>query len=120
MSVSVCEEREARGNVYLATCPCRDLLDVVSGKWSALVIGALAGGPLRFGVLQGRVGGVSAKVLTATLRRLEGFALVDRVVYAAVPARVEYSLTAAGLAAVEPLAALCGWAEDHLRLVSAA
>jgi DNA-binding HxlR family transcriptional regulator len=103
-----------RGDVYSANCPCRDLLDVVANKWSALVIGALADGPRRFGALRSSLEGVSAKVLTTTLRRLEEYALVDREVFAVVPARVEYSLTAAGQDAVLALDALRDWAERHL------
>jgi DNA-binding HxlR family transcriptional regulator len=114
MGVDACRASEIRGDVYSASCPCRDLLDVVANKWSALVIGALADGPLRFGALQKRLDGVSAKVLTSTLRRLEEYALVDREVFAAVPARVEYSLTSAGMDAVDALAALRDWAERHL------
>jgi len=50
----------------------------VANKWSALAIGALAEGPLRFGALQRRLQGISPKVLTATLRRLEDHGLVHR------------------------------------------
>jgi len=110
---------EARGDVYSATCPCRDLLDVVANKWSALAIGVLADGPTRFGTLQRQLDGISPKVLTATLRRLEGFGLVHREVFPAVPARVEYSLTEAGRSAVSPLFALREWADSHHALAAA-
>ena len=90
------ETIKTRGDVYSADCPCRDLLDVVANKWSALAIGALADGPVRFGALQRQLEGVSSKVLTATLRRLEGFGLVHREVIPAVPLHVEYTLTNAG------------------------
>jgi DNA-binding HxlR family transcriptional regulator len=93
-------------------------LDVVANKWSALVIGALADGPLRFKVLQRRLEGISGKVLTSTLRRLETFALVDRQVFAAVPAKVEYSLSPAGREALVPVTALRDWAETHLAYAS--
>jgi DNA-binding HxlR family transcriptional regulator len=101
------------GDVYSAACPCRALLDVVANKWAALVIGALADGPVRFGVLQRRLEGVSAKVLTATLRRLETSGLVDRTVIPAVPLHVEYSLTEVGRTAVAPVFALRQWADSH-------
>lgn len=71
--------------MYSSQCPCRDLLDVVANKWSALAIGALAEGPLRFGELQRRLQGISPKVLTATLRRLEDHGLVHREVIPEVP-----------------------------------
>ncbi|MGY5765154.1 winged helix-turn-helix transcriptional regulator [Brachybacterium sp. DNPG3] len=114
------EAIKARGDVYSARCPCRDLLDVVANKWSALAIGALADGPVRFGALQRQLEGVSPKVLTATLRRLEGFGLVHRKVIPAVPLHVEYTLTDAGRSALEPIFALREWAESNYQLARAA
>lgn len=104
---------KTRGDVYSAACPCRDLLDLVANKWSALAIGALAEGTLRFGALQRRLEGVSPKVLTATLRRLEDFGLVHREVLPAVPLHVEYSLTEFGSSAVELVFGMREWAESH-------
>ncbi|MDO5065605.1 MAG: helix-turn-helix domain-containing protein [Actinomyces bowdenii] len=111
--------QQAHGDVYSADCPCRDLLDAVANKWSALAIGALEGGPLRFGELQRRLQGISPKVLTATLRRLEGHGLVHREVIPAVPLHVEYSLTDAGRSAVEPVFMLRQWAESQYALARA-
>ncbi|MDQ1130073.1 helix-turn-helix domain-containing protein [Microbacterium sp. SORGH_AS_0888] len=113
------EMTETRGDVYSADCPCRDLLDVVANKWSALAIGALEDGPVRFGALQRRLEGVSPKVLTATLRRLEGFGLVHREVIPAVPLHVEYTLTDAGRSAIRPVFALREWAECNYQLAKA-
>lgn len=106
-------DTKTRGDVYSTQCPCRDLLDVVANKWAALAIGALADGTLRFGALQSRLEGVSPKVLTATLRRLEGFGLVHREVVPAVPLHVEYSLTELGRSAAGPVFALRDWAESQ-------
>lgn len=102
------------GNVFSATCPCRDLLDVVASKWSALAIGALLNGRMRFGELQRHLDGISPKVLTSTLRRLEEYGIVDREVFAEVPLRVEYTLTTLGEEAGIPLEALRVWAESQL------
>ncbi len=63
-------------DVYDALCPCRGLLDLLANKWSTLVIGALEDGPRRFGELQRTLTGVSPKVLTQTLRRLEAAGLL--------------------------------------------
>lgn len=101
------------GDVYSRDCPCRELLDVISGRWSVLLIESLQAGPMRFGELQRRMEGISAKVLTANLRRLECAGLISRQVFAEVPVRVEYSLTPEGLSAVEPLRGLRVWAESH-------
>lgn len=80
-------------DVYEAQCPCRAMLDLLANKWSALAIGALEDGPLRFGALQRRLQGISPKVLTQTLRRLEDAGLIERTVYPAVPLHVEYELS---------------------------
>ncbi len=103
-----------RNDVYAAACPCREMLDLLANKWSALAIGAMESGPQRFGELRQTLDGISPKVLSATLKRLEGAGLVDREVFAEVPPRVEYSLTALGLSAADPLAALRDWVEDHV------
>ena len=58
-------------DVYLKMCPCRNLLDMVASKWTALIIGALEGEPQRFGELKRRLDGISQKMLTQTLRTLE-------------------------------------------------
>jgi len=101
-------------DVYTAQCPCRALLDLLANKWSALAIGALEEGPQRFGALQRRLQGVSPKVLTQTLRRLEDHGLVDRTVYPAVPLHVEYALTTLGESAAVPLNRLRAWVEDNI------
>lgn len=111
--VAIATARTTRGDLYSAECPCRDLLGVVANKCSALAIGALADGTVRFGALQRRLAGVCPKVLTAPLRRLESFGLVHREVVPAVPLHVEYSLTEAGHGALEPLFALREWADSQ-------
>jgi len=104
----------AHHDVYEAQCPCRPLLELLANKWSALAIGALEAGPQRFGALRRALIGVSPKVLTQTLRRLEEVGFVDRVVYPEIPLHVEYSLTDLGLSAAVPLAQLRTWVEEHL------
>jgi DNA-binding HxlR family transcriptional regulator len=101
-----------RNDVYAAACPCRDMLDLLANKWTALAIGALEDGPLRFGELRRTLEGVTPKVLSATLKRLEGAALIDRVVFPEVPLRVEYSLTPLGVSAAAPLAHLRDWVNE--------
>ncbi|WP_199539087.1 winged helix-turn-helix transcriptional regulator [Desertihabitans brevis] len=102
-----------RNDVYAAMCPCRDLLDLLANKWSALAIGVLEEGPTRFGELRRRLEGVSPKVLSQTLKRLEASDLVTRTAYAEVPPRVEYALTGLGASAAAPLAHLRSWVEAN-------
>ncbi|WP_103337202.1 winged helix-turn-helix transcriptional regulator [Amycolatopsis sp. CA-126428] len=106
--------RHTRHDVYEAQCPCRAMLDLLASKWSALAIGALEDGPLRFGELLRRLEGVSPKVLTRTLRRLEECGILRRVVYPSVPLHVEYSLTELGESAAVPLAAVRSWVERNI------
>jgi DNA-binding HxlR family transcriptional regulator len=107
-------------NVLLATCPSRTSLARIANKWSAMIVMVLAGGTRRFGDLRTAVDGISGKVLTETLRDLERDGLVQRRVYAEVPPRVEYELTALGHTLHAPLLALGTWAEQHITEVLAA
>jgi DNA-binding HxlR family transcriptional regulator len=119
--MAVCPSGEhAHHDVYAAQCPCRAMLDLLANKWSALAIGALEDGPRRFGELQRCLQGISPKVLTQTLRRLEDAALVERTVYPAVPLHVEYALSDLGRSAAVPLAMLRAWVEDNLDEVTTA
>ena len=101
-------------SVYEAMCPCRSLLDLLANKWSALALGAMEAGPQRFGELQRKLQGVSPKVLTQTLRRLEDAGLLTRVVYPVVPLHVEYELTELGAGAAVPLNGLRTWVEANV------
>lgn len=107
--------RHDEHNVYAENCPCRALLDLISNKWSALVIGVLdERSAVRFSELQAALPGVGSKMLTQTLRRLEAASLVERSVYAEVPPRVEYTLSELGRSAAVPLGQIRAWAEEHI------
>jgi len=106
-------------DAYSAACPCRELLDLLANKWSALALTALEDGPRRFGALRTKLQGISPKVLTQTLRRLEELGLVNRVVYPSVPLHVEYSLTALGRDACVPLGELRRWVESNVDRIPA-
>ncbi|MEM7139499.1 MAG: helix-turn-helix domain-containing protein [Actinomycetota bacterium] len=111
----------AEGDAYCATCACRDVLDLVGSKWSVLVIGKLEERPHRFGDLRRAVPGITQKMLTQTLRRLEYDGLVHREVLVQMrPPQVEYSLTELGRSITEPLESIRVWTERHLPAVRAA
>ena len=101
------------GDTLLADCPSRLTTEILADKWSAIVVFALRQRPYRHGELADLIGGISHKVLTQTLRRLQGYGLVERQVYAEAPPRVEYRLTDLGRTLIEPIAALTDWAEQH-------
>jgi DNA-binding HxlR family transcriptional regulator len=104
-------------NVYDASCPARHVLDIIADKWATLIIVLLKDQPLRFAALQRKIGGISQKMLTQTLRGLERDGLVQRTVYAEVPPRVEYALTPLGLTLCGPLGAIIGWTEENIDAV---
>lgn len=104
---------------YDRDCPTRHLLDRIGDRWTVLVVGALVGGPLRFGEIARRVDGVSQKMLTQTLRTLERDGLVRRTQYPQIPPRVEYQLTDTGRTLRDPLRALEDWAVAHMDTVLA-
>ncbi len=107
-------------NVMVATCPSRTSLAKIANKWTAMIVIALSGGPLRFGELRQAVDGISGKVLADTLRDLERDGIVDRTAYDEMPPRVEYELTALGRTLREPLTALGRWAEKYIEDVMSA
>lgn len=104
-------------DVMVATCPSRTSLAKIANKWTAMIVIALAGGPLRFGALREVVGGISGKVLAETLRDLERDGILTRTMYNEMPPRVEYQLTPLGQSLRQPLAALGQWAEEHIEEV---
>jgi DNA-binding HxlR family transcriptional regulator len=107
-------------NIYAPDCPSRTVLDRISDKWTALIVLVLLDGPLRFGQLRTRVGGVSPKVLSETLRRLERDGIVTRTDHHEMPPRVEYELTTLGHSLEGPIRAITEWAESHMRQITRA
>jgi DNA-binding HxlR family transcriptional regulator len=103
--------QNAAGHVFLADCPTRLAVEIISDKWAVLVLFGLSQQPRRHGELVDLIGGISRKVLTQTLRRLQQYGLVAR--HAAAPRQVEYSLTELGQTLVEPIEVLTNWARDH-------
>ncbi len=101
------------GTVFLADCPARLAIETIAGKWAVVTLFALSDGPVRHGDLVALIGGVSRKVLTQTLRRLEDSGLVERRVFAEAPPRVEYALTELGRTLEEPIRTLTAWARTH-------
>jgi DNA-binding HxlR family transcriptional regulator len=95
------------------------VLDRIGDRWTVLIVGALSTSTLRFSELRERVGGITAKVLTQTLRAMERDGYVTREVFAEVPPRVEYSLTPLGRSLVEPIGHIAKWADEHGELVLA-
>lgn len=99
----------------LPACPVETTLTLIGSKWKVLILRDLMPGTKRFGELKKSIGTVSQKVLTAQLRDMEQSGLVHRRVYAEVPPRVEYSLTALGKSLDPILQSLWTWGEEYKR-----
>ncbi len=107
-------------DVYSAKCPTREILDHIAGKWTVLIIDALADGTLRYTDLRHRIDGISQKMLTQTLRQLENDGFVSRTVHPTIPPRVDYTLTELGHSLRTPIAALREWIETNINRIEAA
>ena len=103
-----------RGELMSRDCPSREVLSHVTSRWGVLLLVALMGGMHRFSELRRKVGGVSEKMLSQTLRWLEDDGLVLRKSYATVPPHVEYSLTPLGHEVGQRVEALADWIELNL------
>ncbi|MFC0115356.1 winged helix-turn-helix transcriptional regulator [Kibdelosporangium aridum] len=108
------------GDVFLADCPARLAVEIITDKWAVVTLYGLSRGPRRHGELIDLIGGISKKMLTQTLRRLTEHGLVTRIAYAEVPPRVEYALTELGTTLMTPIEMLTKWAEQNGAAVVAA
>lgn len=101
-------------NALSADCPARQVLDLIADKWVTLVLVMLSKKTQRYSEMRRGIEGISKKMLTQTLRKLEENGLITRTVYAVVPPKVEYNLTELGETLLPLLAALKDWAETYM------
>jgi DNA-binding HxlR family transcriptional regulator len=109
---------ELKPNVYAAICPSREVLALIGEKWVSLVVGALEGKVMRFGELKRVCEGISQKMLTQALRRLERDGLVTRTLYTDIlPLKAEYQLTELGASLLPIVQSAKLWAEENLHQI---
>jgi DNA-binding HxlR family transcriptional regulator len=113
-------EQTALFDCYAAGCPTRLVLDRIGDRWAVLILVRLSREPCRFNALRREIQGISAKVLSQTLKRLERDGLLEREIFATVPVTVEYRLTDLGLTLTQTVAGLTRWAEENIQAVLAA
>lgn len=111
---------EHASNLIARACPVTEVIDRVAGKWSILIIIAVADAPARFTELERAIDGISRRMLTLTLRNLERDGLLTRTVYATVPPKVDYRLTEMARELLVALQTLTAWAERHRGDITAA
>ena len=105
---------EVRDALY-PDCPIRNVLSRVGDKWSMLVLFTLENNSSqRFKELQRNIPDISQKMLTATLKMLEGDGLIHREVFPEIPPRVEYSLTEKGKSLLPLIDNLLSWASENM------
>ena len=96
-------------------CPVEATLDLIGGKYKALILWHLSDGQLRFSELRKVMTSATPKMLTQQLRELEAQALIHREVFPVVPPKVEYSLTELGRSLLPILVAMRDWGADYMR-----
>src|SRR5258708_36817101 len=101
-------------------CPGSEVLDHVSGEWSSGILVAAAQGPVRFTELERSIRGISRRMLTLKLRKLERDGLLIRTVHPVVPPKVEYTLTEMAQELHKSLLELTDWARRNGRMVASA
>ena len=122
----VCEPSAAAGGepsgqaAELSPCRAREVLQRVGDKWSMYVIDLLGQGTMRFSELHRSVDGITARMLTVTLRGLERDGIVTRTIHPVIPPRVEYDLTPMGQTLLDAIGQLVTWADSHLPEIGAA
>ena len=95
-------------------CPVETTLDLIGGKYKALILWRLSEGKLRFNQLRNQIKGVTPKMLTQQLRELESKQLIHREVFPIIPPKVEYSLTDLGKSLLPILVAMRDWGAGYM------
>jgi DNA-binding HxlR family transcriptional regulator len=90
-------------------CALDVTMNYIGGKWKTVVIWYLRKDKKRFGELKKHIPDITEKMLSLTLRQLESDGLVERTVFAEVPPRVEYSLTAHGKSLLPMVEEMAAW-----------
>ena len=111
-----------QGNIR-DTGDCRAISGVlqrIGDKWSVLIVSRLGARPMRFNELKREIGGISQRMLTLTLRGLERDGLITRTIFATIPPRVDYELTALGRSLLEPVMGLSAWALKNIGRIETA
>lgn len=96
-------------------CPVETTLELIGGKYKALILWHLSEKTLRFSELRKLINRATPKMLTQQLRELETQALIHREVYPIIPPKVEYSLTELGRSLMPVLMSMRDWGADYMR-----
>ena len=103
---------------FLTACDMTYAVQLIGGRWKLLIMAGLEKRPLRYGELKRNISQISERMLTLQLRELEEDGILKRTVFAEVPPRVEYELTAIGKELVPICLELSSWGTKHRTLAS--
>ncbi|TDF97709.1 winged helix-turn-helix transcriptional regulator [Paenibacillus piri] len=107
-------------DISVTECAYRRVLEIISNKWTVLVIFALESGTNRYGEIRRRIADISQKMLTQTLRQLERDGFVKRNVHPSIPPAVEYELTPLGETLIPHMRQMKQWTTDYYSQVEQA
>lgn len=99
----------------LPFCPVATTVDLIGNKWKLLIMRELLKGTQRFNEMHRAVEGISQKVLTQNLRKMEEDGIITRVIFAEVPPRVEYSLSELGNSLRPIINSMSDWGTDYIK-----
>jgi DNA-binding HxlR family transcriptional regulator len=105
---------QIKADPFNKNCPSRMVLEIISDKWVILIIDILAKNPQHFGELKKIIGGISQKVLSQSLKKLEMYGFINRRCYSEKPLRVEYSLTLLGISLSDVCNQITEWSINHI------
>ncbi|WP_345432672.1 helix-turn-helix domain-containing protein [Actinoallomurus vinaceus] len=105
--------------VFRTDCPSRAIIDQIANKWSILILAVLLDEPRRFNDIKRRLEGITQRVLTQNLRRLERSGMITRRVLSGRTLGVEYALTPLGRSLQEPLGQVYDWTVRNMDVIQA-
>lgn len=96
------------------SCPVTATMQVMGGKWKLLILYLISTGFNRFGKMDMMLKDISKQMLTTQLRELESDGIIDRIIYAEIPPRVEYKLTEKGRTLLPIIELMKDWGNTHV------
>lgn len=107
-------------DTFTPNCPTQQILEVVADKWTVVILYCLAFSPKRYSEIQRRIEGISQKVLTQKLRKLERHGLIERnILTQAPPANIVYAITPLAETLIDPLLAVGDWSRKNFSAIVA-
>jgi DNA-binding HxlR family transcriptional regulator len=108
-------DRAEKKDVTELSCPVTFTMNKIGGKWKPVILFLVQKDCNRFGMLQKAISGVSKQMLTAQLRELEKDGILDRIIYAEIPPRVEYKITKLGKTIFPIIESMREWGEKRMK-----